>query len=65
MWHQKLFAIRRGIILISLFRLIYESMLQHPRLLDMLAKAEFMLRNYEGLEVSFLWKFEPPGFQAQ
>lgn len=44
-----LFVIRRGIILISLFRLMYESLLKHPGLLDVLAKAEFVLKK--------LWRF--------
>lgn len=45
-----LFVIRRGIILISPFRLIYEPLLQHPTLLDVLAKEEFVLKK--------LWRFE-------
>lgn len=40
-----IFAMRRGIIPIIPFRLIYESFLQHPQLLDMLAKAEFVPKN--------------------
>lgn len=44
-----IFAMRRGIIPIIPFRLIYESFLQHPQLLDMLAKAEFVPKN--------LWRF--------
>lgn len=42
-------VLRRGIIFITLFRLISESFLQHPQLLDMLAKAEFVLKK--------LWRF--------
>lgn len=39
-----IFVMTSGIILMSPFRLIYESFLQHPQLLDMLAKAEFVLK---------------------